>query len=286
MTNEITNEQIQKAVMGDVESLEKIIEFARQPVFNLSLRMLGFVHDAEDATQEILIKATTRLSTFRGDSKFSTWIYRIAVNYLIDYKKSPFYEHPLSFEYYGNDIRNAAVDNVSEQIESDEKARLSDELKLSCTNVMLQCLDAESRSIFILGSMFRIDSRVASEIFGISPEAFRQRLSRIRKNVAEFLAANCGLAGGVCSCSKRVNYALSQGRIARGRYEYTTLEPLDSDLAKEYTEEIEKLDELSLTFDSLPKYKSPLITANILKTVLNSPSYQKIIDFEKENKYE
>lgn len=123
MIKEITNEQIQKAVMGDVESLERIIDAVRQPIFNLSLRMLGFVHDAEDATQEILIKATTRLSTFRGDSKFSTWLYRIAVNYLIDYKKSPFYERPLSFEYYGNDIRSAAVDNVNEQIENDEIGR-------------------------------------------------------------------------------------------------------------------------------------------------------------------
>lgn len=285
MTKEITNEQIQKAVMGDVESLERIIDAVRQPIFNLSLRMLGFVHDAEDATQEILIKATTRLSTFRGDSKFSTWLYRIAVNYLIDYKKSPFYERPLSFEYYGNDIRSAAVDNVNEQIENDEKTRLADELKLSCTNVMLQCLDAESRSIFILGSMFRIDSRVASEIFGISAENFRQRLSRIRKNVASFLAENCGLAGGVCSCSKRVNYALSQGRIAKGRYEFTTLEPLNTDLANEYTEEIEKLDELSVTFDSMPKYKSPMTTANILKAVLDSPSYHKIINFDKENNF-
>lgn len=283
MTKEITNEQIQKAVMGDVESLERIIEAVRQPIFDLSLRMLGFVHDAEDATQEILIKTTTRLSTFRGDSKFSTWLYRIAVNYLIDYKKSPFYERPLSFEYYGNDIRSATVDNVSEQIENDEKARLSDELKLSCTNVMLQCLDAESRSIFILGSMFRIDSRAASEIFGISAENFRQRLSRIRKNVADFLAKNCGLAGGVCSCSKRVNYALSQGRIAKGRYEFITLEPLNTELVNEYTEEIEKLDELSVTFDSMPKYKSPVTTANILKAVLDSPSYHKIINFDKEN---
>ena len=68
-----------------------------------------------------------------------------------------------------------------------DRGILEEELKLSCTNVMLQCLDGESRCIFILGTMFRLDSAVAGEILGISPAAYRKRLSRIREKMAAFL---------------------------------------------------------------------------------------------------
>ena len=57
----------------------------------------------------------------------------------------------------------------------------------TCTNVMLQCLDTESRWIFILGTMFKVDSRIAGDILGITPEAYRQRLSRIRGRMAEHM---------------------------------------------------------------------------------------------------
>ncbi len=90
-----------------------------------------------------------------------------------------------------------------------EKSILAEELKLSCTNVMLQCLDTESRCIFILGTMFKVDSRIAGDILGITPEAYRQRLSRIRSKVADFLKEYCGEYGhGKCRCANRVNAAM------------------------------------------------------------------------------
>ena len=86
--------------LGDVQDM----------VFNLSLRMLGTVPDAEDACQEILIKVMTHLSDFRKESRFSTWVFRIAVNHLRDYKKGMFAQRPLSFEVYGEDIATLAGD--------------------------------------------------------------------------------------------------------------------------------------------------------------------------------
>ena len=72
-----------------------------------------------------------------------------------------FSKFPLSFEFYGDDIVNGKIDDVSDLTQNVEKAILAEELKMSCTNVMLQCLDAESRCIFILGTMFQLDSRIA-----------------------------------------------------------------------------------------------------------------------------
>ena len=93
-----------------------------------------------------------------------------------------FARYPLSFEYYGDDIENGKSKDVPDLTQNVEKGILAEELKMSCTNVMLQCLDMESRCIFILGTMFKIDSRIAGDILGMTPEAYRKRLSRIRKN--------------------------------------------------------------------------------------------------------
>ena len=175
-TNEELLELIQKATAGDKPSLETVICSVQDLVFNLSLRMLGTFPDAEDASQDILLKVMTHLSSFKGESSFSTWVFRIAVNHLKDYKKHMFARFPLSFEFYGDDIQNAGTEDVPDLTQNVEQAILAEELKLSCTNVMLQCLDTESRCIFILGTMFRVDSRIAGDILKITPEAYRKRL--------------------------------------------------------------------------------------------------------------
>ena len=109
--NQFTNEElldlVQKATSGDKKSLETIVLGVQDLVFNLSLRMIGTFHDAEDATQDILLKVITHLSSFRGESLFSTWVFSIATNHLKNYQKHMFAKFPLSFEFYGDDIKNA-----------------------------------------------------------------------------------------------------------------------------------------------------------------------------------
>ena len=99
-------------------------------VFNLSLRMLGTVPDAEDAAQDILVRIMTSLSTFRKESSFQTWVYRIATNYLINYKKSMFARQPLDFEFYGNDIKYAAVDETEQLVDEMTRETMAEELKM------------------------------------------------------------------------------------------------------------------------------------------------------------
>ena len=194
--NKKTEKEIQalidKATAGDKKALETLVVGVQDIVFNLSLRMLGTFADAEDATQDILLKMITHLSSFRGDSLFTTWVFSIAVNHLKNYKKHMFARYPLSFEYYRDDIENGKTVDVPDLTQNVEKDLLAEELKMSCTNVMLQCLDTESRCIFILGTMFKIDSRMAGDILEITPEAYRQRLSRIRKKWQIFLDSIVG----------------------------------------------------------------------------------------------
>jgi len=81
---------VDRAISGDRKALEELLVGVQDIVFNLSLRMLGSPHDAEDASQEIYIRIITGLSTFKKESAFSTWVYRIATNHLLNYKKSMF----------------------------------------------------------------------------------------------------------------------------------------------------------------------------------------------------
>ena len=276
--NKKTNEELQafvdKATAGDKNALETLIAGVQDFVFNLSLRMLGTFADAEDATQDILLKMITHLSSFRGDSLFTTWVFRIAVNHLKNYKKHMFAHYPLSFEYYGNDIENAKIEEVPDLTQNVEKDILAEELKMSCTNVMLQCLDMESRCIFILGTMFKIDSRIAGDILEITPEAYRQRLSRIRKKMADFLVEYCGEYGsGRCKCKERVNYAIQSHRVNPLQLNYMTATEIPAQTMIDVKNAMEDIDDLSQDFSFCKPYQSPERTRRLIQEFLDSTQF-------------
>lgn len=270
-TNEELQAFIEKAIAGDKKSLEHVIAGVQDLVFNLSLRMLGTFPDAEDAAQDILLKVITHLSSFRNESSFATWVFRIAVNHLKSYKKHMFAQVPFSFEFYGNDIEHADIHNVPDLTQDVEKSILAEELKMSCTNVMLQCLDPESRCIFILGTMFQLDSRIAGEILEMTPEAYRQRLSRVRRKMADFLGQYCGeYGGGRCKCKDRVNYAIQNHRIHPLQLDYTAASEIPVQTIVDVKNAMEEIDGLSQDFSFCKPYRSPERTRNLIQEFLDS----------------
>lgn len=270
-TNAELNTLVNKITAGDKKALETLITGVQDIVFNLSLRMLGTFADAEDATQDILLKIITHLSSFRGDSSFTTWVFSIATNHLKNYKKHMFAHYPLSFEYYGNDIENGKIQDVPDLTQNIEKDILAEELKMSCTNVMLQCLDTESRCIFILGTMFKIDSRIAGNILEMTPEAYRQRLSRVRKKMADFLGQYCGEYGsGKCKCKDRVNYAIQNHRINPLHQDYTTATEIPMKTILDVKNAMEDIDDLSQDFSFCKPYQSPEHTKHLIQEFLDS----------------
>ena len=273
--NKKTNNEMQalvdKATAGDKKALETLVAGVQDLVFNLSLRMLGTFADAEDATQDILLKMITHLSSFRGDSSFTTWVFSIAANHLKNYKKHMFAHYPLSFEFYGDDIENGKIQDVPDLTQNVEKDILEEELKMSCTNVMLQCLDVESRCIFILGTMFKIDSRIAGDILGMSPETYRKRLSRIRKKMADFLGQYCGEYGrGECKCRERINYAIQNHRINPLQLDFMTTTEIPVQTMIDVKNAMEDIDDLSQDFSFCKPYQSPERTKHLIQEFLDS----------------
>ncbi len=273
--NKKTNDEllalVHKATEGDKKALETLVADVQDIVFNLSLRMLGTFADAEDAAQDILLKMITHLSSFKGGSAFTTWVFSIAVNHLKNYKKHMFARYPLSFEYYGDDIEKGKIQDVPDLTQNVEKDILAEELKMSCTNVMLQCLDAESRCIFILGTMFKIDSRIAGDILGMTPEAYRQRLSRVRKKMAEFLGQYCGEYGnGRCKCRDRVNYAIQSHRLNPLGLDYVAAAEIPVETMLDVKNAMEDIDDLSQDFSFCKPYQSSERTKHLIKEFLDS----------------
>ena len=76
-----------RARSGDRAALEDLVQRHQGWIYNIAVRMLYHPQDAEDATQEILIKVLTRLSSFEGRSSFRTWLYRIVVNHVLNMKR-------------------------------------------------------------------------------------------------------------------------------------------------------------------------------------------------------
>ena len=97
--------------MGTIRTGEEVAALYRRHVgmvYQICLMLLKNVPDAEDATQEILVKVMTRLATFKGQSAFTTWVFRVAANHLQSYRKHLFAQHPLSLRNTARTLPAAA----------------------------------------------------------------------------------------------------------------------------------------------------------------------------------
>lgn len=200
---------------GDRAALEALIREVQPDVYLLALRFLWHPEDAEDATQEILIRVITGLEGFRGESRFRTWVYRVACNALASAKRSRMERMEVTFDAFGEDLARGLSDG-SLAVESNvEEALLLEEVKIGCTLAMLLCLDRPHRLAYLLGEILELDHNEASSALDIAPAAFRKRLSRARQEITSFMKARCGRANpaNACRCRRRVNAAVALGRV-------------------------------------------------------------------------
>ena len=134
------------AIEGDKGALQALIIRHQLFVYNLALKMVGNVHDAEDLTQEVFIKVITALSNFKGGSKFTTWLYRITVNHILSSKKKSSKLQSVSFENYFKSIDDVPSFDLNDQEEKDLKDTI-EEIRINCTTGMLMCLSNEQRMV-------------------------------------------------------------------------------------------------------------------------------------------
>ncbi len=208
-------ELVEAARAGSPEALEDLVRRHQAFLHNLALRMLYAPQDAEDATQEILVKAVTMLSSFEGRSRFRTWLYRIAVHHLLDMQRTR-REGRLTFEAFARGLDEAPEEELPDrsQVPVDVKL-LVEEARVGCTMAMLLCLDREQRLVYALGEILGASDAVGAEVMEIGRDAFRQKLSRARKNLHGFMNEKCGLvnAANPCRCEKKTRAFMRAGYV-------------------------------------------------------------------------
>jgi RNA polymerase sigma factor (sigma-70 family) len=237
--DEPLEELARTAGQGNKDALEAVCSQTQHMVYRLALRFLGFPQDAEDATQEIMIKVITHVGAFEGRSKFTTWVYTIASRHLLETKKR-FVESsvkgPVPFgQWLDTHLADHDYDAAS-RVEYDE---LCGEVRISCTYGMLLCISRDARIAYLLGDLIGLTDVEGAEILGIGRAAFRQRVARARATLRTVIANRCGLvtASNPCRCSRQITSSIEAGildvraplfarhpRIAEGSIPAGTLE--------------------------------------------------------------
>lgn len=205
---------VKAALKGDKTALEQLLSLVQEPIYNLALRMLANPEDAKEATQEILIKLMVNLSSFKSESLFSTWAFRVASNFLLTEKKVLSKYPELSFDQYQQDLEEDLQTPGEMSTRPDYKVLLN-ELRISCTLAMLLCLKPAYRMAYILGEILGLDHSEASFILGLEKATYRQQLTRARQTITDFTAKSCGLVSQAaqCQCPKKLVGAINKQRV-------------------------------------------------------------------------
>jgi RNA polymerase sigma factor (sigma-70 family) len=215
-SDETDAELVEQAKNGDRTALEKLVLRHQAWIYNIAVRMVFHPHDAEEVTQEVLVKIITKLSTFHGESKFRTWLYRIAANHVLNMKRRRAETQVTTFDAYG-----AAVNSTPDQDLPDSKSvpvalpLLVEEAKNACTMGMLLCLDRRQRLIFTLGEILGVSDSVGGELLEITAENYRQCLGRARRDLHNFMNDQCGLVNtsNPCRCPKKTRGFIDHGHV-------------------------------------------------------------------------
>lgn len=252
---------VDRARSGEGDALNALVDALQHDVYRLALRMTAHPEDAEDLTQEVLVKVVTRLESFRGDASVRTWAYRIAVHHILDRRKSRVEALALDFHRFGADL----LDGLAADPDADPL--LAEEVKRGCTLAMLTCLDRDHRLAFVLSDVFGLAHTEAADLCAASPDVYRQRISRARRQLEAFTRSYCGLvaSGAPCRCDRRVARAESLGRVNR---ETLPLARHPAEHVAVAVVEMEALHESARLMRSHPPYVTPARVRERLRVTL------------------
>lgn len=228
---------------GSKAALELLLKRHYQFVYNVALRFLLSPQDAEDLTQEVIIKVITHLSNFKEEADFQTWLYRIVFNHFLNSKRGNMENAISSFEEYGNQLDSIPLEEMSKEEEIEYQEMIED-AKLGCMTGMLICLDRTQRLVFILGEIFEVDSKTGAVLLDISSANFRKILSRSRKELYGFMNNKCGLINldNPCRCPKKTKGFIANGWVNKDNLQFNNrfLKKI-GEIAKEKTNECDTL---------------------------------------------
>ena len=279
-------ELVQLAKGGSRDALEELVVRHQAWIYNLALRMVHHPEDAKDATQEVLIKLFTRLSTFDGRSSLRTWLYRIAINHLLNMKRGRAESREITFSQYGQNLDDTPDEELDfpdlQAVPVDEQLIIA-EARIGCTSGMLLCLDRGQRLVFILGSIFGVSDTTGAELLDLSRDNFRQKLARARRDLQSFMQDKCGLVNTAnpCRCAKKTRGFIAAGHVDPNNLRFARERVTRvREIAVRVTAEITGLDAAyAEVYRDHPFQKSPDFVA-ALGDLMNQPEFRSTLDLD------
>ena len=198
MTKFFENEIIRSVLRGNVNDFEKLVTAYEKNVYNIALRMVGDPDDAADMTQETFIKAYRALSSFRGDSKFSSWLYRIASNVCLDFLRSRSRHPQVSLSTVDEDDR--ATFELPDMRQNPEE-QLMKKLGMEAVRRGLEQLPEQQRQILVLRELGGLSYAELAQTLGLEEGTVKSRIFRARKRLCALLLCDGNISDGAASVS-------------------------------------------------------------------------------------
>jgi DNA-directed RNA polymerase specialized sigma24 family protein len=203
-----------RCLEGRIDAWEELVTRLERPVHTLAARFVWSLDDAQDVSQEVLLKVFTALHSYRGEAALTTWAYRIAARHLMDLSR-----RPVEALTFGEGREHLLAGLREPEWLGPEAAALAEEVKIGCSTSMLLCLSRPLRLSYLLGAVLDLPGPDAAWVLDVDPEVHRKRLSLARGEVREFMAAICGLydPANPCRCHRQIAYDVRIGRLDADR---------------------------------------------------------------------
>ena len=271
------------AVEGDLDSVDALLRAIQPGVFNLAVRMLGNRDDASDAAQEILLKVVTHLASFRGDSAFATWVFRVARNHLLTALTRSREAPEVSLEGLAARLQagldfgaSLAFDGPGTPLTPEDKLAAR-QVAISCTQGMLMALDREQRLAWLLDTVFGLSADAGAQVLGIAPAAYRQRLSRARRALDPFVTRTCGLVSdeAPCHCERQLPAIrqLDAQTLTRRSIPLVAIGRRELGDAERQFAALVRMSDAAALFRAHPEYSAPATMVEGIRDVLRLEGY-------------
>lgn len=196
MTEVSEKKIIEKVLGGDANAFEELVLKYEKTVYNLALRMVGDRDDAFDMTQEAFIKAYGSLSSFRGDSKFSVWIYRITTNVCLDFLRSKSRKQQVSLTV-SDDDEDAQLDIPDPK--ADPEQQLIKKISMQSVEEGLKTLPDKQRQILVMRELGGMSYAEIGKALSIEEGTVKSRIFRARKRLCIFLLDSGNIPESIAS---------------------------------------------------------------------------------------
>jgi DNA-directed RNA polymerase specialized sigma24 family protein len=180
---------VARAQRGDAAALDAVCARVRPMLVRHARQLLrgGGSADVEDAVQEVLILVCARISTYRWEGSFAGWLYAVATRSILRRAALSPQEAALAAEA----AERALVTDHDPMTEA-EWLLVEQDLHLACTIGVLTGLSGEARRLYLLGEVLAVPDRVGAQVAQITPAAYRKRLERARRAVADAVRDQAG----------------------------------------------------------------------------------------------